>query len=128
MIIGQTLVAGIDNSTVTDTIVYTPWFPRRGNNVTSSCQVIAISGTEAEVQVDMLEKDSEDTGGGAPKTAAGTSSSQAATTFSFRCTDCKELVRYRITLTSDSKDESGTLYAHFRMLPPSWETTGVQGV
>lgn len=127
-VIGQTIVSEVVSSSGNFTSVYTPWFPRQGNNVTSSFEVIAIEGSDAKLTVEMLEKDSTDTGNGTVKSATNNFRTSVGVT-SFRETDCKELVRYKVTLGT-SFPASGTyvLSAHFRILAPSWETTGAQGV
>ena len=119
MIIGQTVVA--ENST--GTVVYTPWFPRQGNDCTSVLDIIAISG-DARVDVDMETKNSDQIDSAAG--SMGSVSDKTAST-SFSCTNAKELCRYKITVKYYTTGTS-IVYAHFRMLAPSWETTGAQGV
>ena len=79
----------------------------------------------------MFEKNSDDVGNGTAKTGTPSSntSAESAGTYSYRVTDCKELVRLRITL-QDSLAPSGTktMSCQFRILPPSWESSGFQGV
>ena len=126
--IGYTIMSEVVSGSLNATEVYTPWMPRMGNNMTNVFEVIAIGGTDAQITVDVLEKNSEDTGEGTVKSAVNNSRTSTGVT-SFRLTDCKELVRYRIKLGTQF-EPSGTykLHVHFRVLAPSWETTGAQGV
>ncbi|MCA9309882.1 MAG: hypothetical protein KDA21_01680 [Phycisphaerales bacterium] len=119
MIIGQTIVA----EDQTGTTVYTPWFPRQGDACRSTLDVIAISAS-GQFDVDMQTKNSEDTDATTPSSMGDTSNATSTTTFN--CSGAKELCRYKITLQHSSG--TGTVYGHFRMLSPSWLTTGVQGV
>ena len=45
MLLGETLMAEIVDFTINKTIDYTPWFPRQGDAVSSTCEVFAIGQT-----------------------------------------------------------------------------------
>ena len=125
-LIGQLVVAEVVSSVARQTVIYSPWFRRQGNNVSSTLEVIAISGTDVKLTVDLLEKNSEDTGQGSVNSASGTNYRSTAGVTSFRNPDCKQLVRYRATLGTSTAEPSGTytMYAVFRVLSPAWEWTG----
>lgn len=121
MFIGQTIVA----ENTTGTSVYTPWFTRNGDAMTSVVEIIAM-GASARVDITILHKNSEDID--SPETSAGTFTTglSSANTYTKRVTGLKELVRYKITVRHATT--SAITYAHLRMLAPSWESTGAQGV
>ncbi len=122
MFIGQTIVA--EDSTNGST-VFSPWFPRNGDAVTSTVEVIAFSST-GTLTISILDKNSDQTGD-APNAAVGSFDAITAVgTSSKRVSGLRELVRYKINLKRASG--TGTIYAHLRMLAPSWESTGAQGV
>jgi hypothetical protein len=43
------------------------------------------------------------------------------------CCAESELTRYKIVLKQKAGTGTGTIYAHLRLLAPSWETSGAQG-
>lgn len=121
MFIGQTIVA----ENTTGTTVYTPWFPRQGDAFTSSVEVIAFSST-GNLVISILDKDPDQTGD-APNAAVGSFDTITGVgTPSKRVSGLRPLVRYKIVLQRASG--TGTIYATLRMLAPSWESTGAQGV
>lgn len=126
MLLGTTILAAIVDFNPVDTVVYTPWFPRRGDALTSSCDILVLQN-DSKVQVALMHKDPDETGGGTVNSATGTTSATSVGVITFTNTGCKLLVRYRITLTSVAAVESATLYAHLRMLVPAWAATGEQG-
>ena len=119
MLIGETITA----EDTTGTTVYTPWFPRQGNNVTSTVDVIAIS-SGANLAITLQTKNSDETDDTA--TDKNTNTVTATGVDPQRDTNLEELVRYKIRLYRSSG--TGTIYAHFRMLAPQWEATGTQGL
>lgn len=124
--IGELIVASVVSDISKPTILYTPWMPRQGNNFTSTFEVIAISGTDVKLTVDVYEKNIDDTGQGSANTPTGTNYRSTVGVQSFRNTNCKQLVRYRAVLDVATAEPSGsyTMYAIFRVLTPAWERTG----
>ncbi|MBK9386521.1 MAG: hypothetical protein IPN34_17040 [Planctomycetes bacterium] len=124
--IGELIVASVVSDVPKPTILYTPWMPRQGNNFTSTFEVIAISGTDVKLTVDIYQKNKDDTGQGTANAVTGTNFRTTVGVQSFRNTNCKQLVRYRATLDTDTAEPSGsyTMYAIFRVLMPAWERTG----
>jgi hypothetical protein len=120
MIIGQTIAA--EDST--GTTVYTPWMPRQGENCTSTVDVIAIAGA-AQVTVVLEHKNSDEPGAGTANGTTTVTTSPQVKSF-LNSSACEELVRYKITVNRASG--TGLIYAHLRMLAPSWESSGAQGV
>lgn len=120
MFIGQTIVA----EDTTGTTIYTPWFWRQGDAMTSTAEVIAFSST-GQLTISILDKNSDQTGD-APNAAVGSFDVITGTgPFNKRVSTLRELVRFKINLKRASG--TGTIYAHLRLLAPSWETTGAQG-
>ena len=131
MLIGKTILAEMNNFVTNPTVVWTPWFSRQGDGAASSFEVISISPSNmAQLTVKMYHKSSSETGDGSENAAvSGTVSTYSNGVFSFRNTGCKQLVRYRILLAEGSSaPQDGALFAHFRILPPSWQYSGVQGL
>ncbi len=104
------------------TTVYSPWFPRQGDSVTCTLDIVAISGS-TNLTVELYTKNSEDEGPGenaddtisitgnsagqaTPKTWVGVSGTGAK--------GPKELVRYKFS------SASGSGWYLFRMLDPVW--------
>ena len=100
--------------------VYSPWFPRGGDNLRATLEVVDIQGTGATLTVSVFTKNSEDTSNGA----------DADSSVSFIETDAgrvtkewvaqgakglKEMVRYKFAATAT---EDG--WVLFRMLTPVW--------
>jgi hypothetical protein len=130
MFFGHTLFAEVVSDEPNPTIVWTPWLPRRGENATWTYVINTITG-DARIRVQVFEKDSSDAGNGTIKTGTPSANTSAISsgTYSYRVTNCKELVRLRIVL-EDSLEPSGTkaMSCQFRLLMPSWESSGTQGV
>ena len=129
MLIGKSISASYENPTE----VWTPWVPRQGDAMTSTAELIAFSGEDANLTFDVYHKNSEDTGNGAAATttganAFGTPIGSIPATTNFRTTGLKEIVRYRITLQYTGETSGAVVYAHFRLLNPSWEFTGAQSI
>jgi hypothetical protein len=126
MVLGQTIVAVRKSGTTTDTVVYTPWFARQGDDITSVFEVIAITpNNQAKLEVELFHKNTNETGQGS---SAGTGSSLTAVDVaSFHNDTLKMLLRYKVTLThGTSPDTDHVFFCHFRILEPSFETTGLQ--
>lgn len=98
--------------------VFSPWFPRGGDNVRVLVDVLAIvdtGGGAPQLDVDLFHKNADDEGDG---TANGSAIAMTATGRNTikEWTAIKEMVRFRFTF-----DTSGSLaLVFFRMLPPSW--------
>lgn len=124
MFIGQTIVA----EDATGTTIYSPWFWRQGDGMTSAAEVIAMSSASVtELTISILDKNSDQTGD-APNGAVGSFDTiTAAGTSNKRVSGLRELVRYKIVLKRKVGTGTGTIYAHLRLLAPSWETSGAQG-
>jgi hypothetical protein len=59
--------------------------------------------------------------------ATATTPSSSPIGASATCCAESELVRYKIVLKRKAGTGTGTVYAHLRLLAPSWETSGAQG-
>jgi hypothetical protein len=96
--------------------IYSPWFPRRGDNAMFTIDFV---GGAATIAVEVFSKDVADAGDGTQVTGSFTASSstsppQKSGSFS----GLKDLVRYRYTVT-----DASTKFALFRMLAPVWWDT-----
>lgn len=115
MIIGTTLLA----KSPAVTVVYSPWFPRRGDAMTFVLDVIAIDN--ATIEVSVYTKNSEDIDPGV--LASGSAIAENAPTGTAgaiaRVFGLEEWLRFRYEVTADM-DPDG--FVHFRMREPSWET------
>ena len=125
-LLGHLIVAEVVSGVSRPTVIYTPWSGRQGNAFTSTFEVSAISGTDVKVTVEVLEKDADDTGAGTLNSGTGTNYRIGTGVSSFRNSDCKQLVRYRVTLGTSTAEPSGTytMYVILRLLNPSWEWSG----
>jgi hypothetical protein len=99
--------------------VFSPWFPRQGDNATFTIETVEQNGNPT-LSVSAFTKNSEDAGDGSD--ADGGTSLTASTTAGERDSDTwaqkfKELVRYEFTITTSSGSGEWIL---FRMLPPVW--------
>lgn len=97
------------------TMVYSPWFPRQGDNAIFTLDLVDATGT---ILVEVFSKNTEDTGdGGSALTPnSGSKSSPGRTSFELSG-NLKELVRYRFTVSGSGN------WVLFRMLPPVWFDT-----
>jgi hypothetical protein len=107
------------------TTVFSPWFPRGGDFVTVTAELIAKSG--GTLKIELFHKNANDPGDGANVDTAGTPKSitfnnptppvRTSTDWAKSATiaGLKELVRYKFTMTG-----SGSEWMLFRMLPPVW--------
>ena len=105
--------------------IFGPWFPRGGDAVRTTLDVVQIS-TNASLRVELFTKNSEETTDGADADTGHTTNITATT--AVRTTEewsrtedtdigLKELIRYKFTLTST---DGGLARVLFRMLPPVW--------
>lgn len=101
-------------------LVYSPWFPREGDNGRFTLEVVAIS--EATITLEVFHKNTEDTGDG---TAYGDATNILFDNKSGRTTQewtgLKELVRFRYEVLPHSEAPDGTVgWVLFRLLRPVW--------
>ena len=103
-------------------IVFSPWYPRGGDNCRQTMEIVHVSG--ATLKVELFTKNKEDAGDGANADAAGTpvditSNTAGRTTqewLSRSTIGLKELVRYKFTVTGTNAFD----WVLFRMLTPQW--------
>lgn len=98
--------------------IYSPWFPRQGDSLRATLEVVAIAGTGTSINVEVFTKNSEDAGDGTDA-AAGTDinrTSAGRETVEW-LKSLEELVRYKYTVDSTNDPAAWVL---FRMLPPVW--------
>lgn len=97
--------------------VFSPWFPRQGDNLRATVELIA-NGASANITVTVLTRASDVTGNGSPigSTFGSSGGTLGRTTQEFTPTDgINELVRYKF----DPGATSGG-WVLFRMLTPVW--------
>lgn len=107
-LIGHLIVAEVVSGVARPTVIYTPWSGRQGNAFTSTFEVSAISGTDVKVTVEVLEKDADDTGAGTLNSGRARTTAWVPGVSSFRNSDCKQLVLYRVTLGTSTAEPLGT--------------------
>jgi hypothetical protein len=96
--------------------IYSPWFPRRGDRIRYTIDIVDAIG--AQITVKLFHKDTEDAGDGTDTTSAiGPTSTIGRSGVEFT-RGLLELVRYQFVVTSDETNVPG--YICFRMLPPVW--------
>ena len=98
--------------------VFSPWFPRRKNNVRVTLDVVAVNA--AQIKIELFTKKSEDSGFGAVSGSTNiTTSTTGRTTTEWlndTTTDAlNDLVRYKFTVTGKAGE-----WVLFRMLPMVW--------
>ena len=115
----QILIVGAE-----DTSVFSPWFPRQGDNFKATLDLVAVSGDSHSLKVEVFTKNGEDTGDGVNADNGATPQNITRTTVGRSSATWKsdsltpgleELVRYKFT-ASGTQGDSVT----FRMLPPVW--------
>lgn len=128
MLIGQTLAA----NSAANTVVYTPAFPRQGHGITSVIEAIALpNDTTLSIQPQHVNsEDAEKSEGSTGWTDLGsaiefTSAVGSPTRDEESASAVKELVRYKVTLSTTANN---IRFAQFRILNPSWQTTGAQSI
>lgn len=109
MLLGQTVMAPTDGMTL-----YGPWLPRQGNTFVATLQVIYTSGGAFTMIVDVQTKNAEDND--TSPTSLGTMSGTAVGLTQKKFGGCKELVRYKYSVTGTSAAQ----WLHVRMNPPIW--------
>lgn len=93
-----------------------PWLSRRADNLTIYLQVLKLSSSSTSLIVEVLEKDTADTGSGTPVPGSQEIDTTESGVFSSSMVGVKQLVRYKMSLGSSS----GSNYALFRVLPSVW--------
>lgn len=95
------------------TLVFSPWFPRQGDNATFTLEVVATNGVELDVQV--FTKNVEDPGDGTPVLGGAIAlSAPGISRGAWGPDTLLELVRYQFVARGEG------LWVLFRMLPPVW--------
>jgi len=101
-------------SSTTSLKVYSPWFPRQGDYLRATAEVVALSATSGvTLVVKVFTKNKEDTGDGTAVT--GSISLSAAERGDQEFTSLKELVRYEFDAQCSASN-----WLLFRMLAPVW--------
>lgn len=105
----------------TGILVYSPWFPRKGDSLRATAELVQVNGGTLKVEV--FSKNTEDTGDGTNADAA-TNITLAATgrttaEWTSGTATLKELVRYRFKVTGTVVSD----WVLFRMLSPVWFDT-----
>lgn len=97
--------------------VYGPWFPKGGDSAKFTIDVVEVETSGgSDFSVEVLTKNSEDTGDGSAIAAPAAISSAGITTFNLTSeSTVKELVRYKYTVAIGTGD-----WYLFRMLAPVW--------
>jgi len=99
------------------TRVFSPWFPRQGDDFKPTVEVIDIKRTAGDFKVHVFTKSSETTGNGTNADATLSLSLQAAGTDSAIWQGkVNELVRYQFDLSTMGSGD----WVLFRMLDPVW--------
>ena len=105
-------------TTGTDYSVFSPWFPRGGDNLRATLEVVK-RGTAATVTVRVFTKNTEDTGDGTDADSVTIAGGAPGRTVAEWATGAskgvKELVRYKFTVSGNAAD-----WTLFRMLPAVW--------
>lgn len=104
---------------LSDTKVFSSWFPREADNAVFSYQQIKLTDG-AGFTVKVYHKNTEETGDGTDTTA---SFSEIGSTgiFTAPVTGLKELIRFSYEVTGDWS--TGKKYVVYRMLAPTWYNT-----
>ena len=97
--------------------VYGPWFPKGGDSAKFTIDVVEVDvNSGATFDVDVLTKNSDDTGDGTSIKSQTGINSAGITTFSLTSeSTIEELVRYKYSVNGGSGD-----WFLFRMLAPVW--------
>lgn len=106
--------------------VYSPWFPRRGDNVLATLDLIVITGS-GKLKIDLFTKNSEDPGNGRLVDVSGTTNidtnTVGRTTQEWKSATLSpgllELCRYKFSWDHGLAGDR----ALFRMLQPVWFDT-----
>lgn len=111
MIDGQLLYTDAN----TTTSVYGPWFPRPADNAIFLLEIIARHISSGDLTMEILHKNSEDTG--TPATAKASIVQGAVGRHATTVTGLKELVRFKFIMESSDDNDA---WALFRALQPEW--------
>ena len=96
--------------------IYSPWFPRQGDNVTVTLERVEVDGGSLSAQA--VTKNSEDAGNGTAIGSVITVDGTKSVDTTDVTGEAKELVRYEFTMSGDPGN-----WVLFRMLPPVWFDT-----
>lgn len=101
-------------------VIYSPWFPRQGDYLRATAEIVAISGTNANLEIEVFTKKSEDTTNGIDADTGTSISANGAGRGTAEwgpagSNGISELVRYRFTASGNPGS-----WVLFRMLPPVW--------
>ena len=97
--------------------VYSPWMARGGDQIMYVLDLVDAQG--AKIRVDLLTKNTEDTGDGTVVSTITATNTLGRTPKEYT-TGLKELVRYKFTAIAD---EAAIGFVLFRMLSPVWWDT-----
>jgi len=116
-LIGHTLV--VPGNTSQD--YFTPWFPRVADDARFTFE--EIYSTASSVTVTVYHKSAEDAGDeGGSSVASFSSQLSPANVYEASCSNLKELVRFKVTIGSETS-APGVL--RYRFLPPTWFSKAV---
>lgn len=104
----------ISNATTSGARVYSPWFPKGGDNMLATVEIIAVNGTTPTLTIEVFSKAKTTTGDGSIVGSATGVTALGRTTLT-QFSGLNELVRYRFDpgLTAVAGN-----WILFRMLPP----------
>ena len=94
--------------------VLSPWFPRQGDNLIITLEIVARADTTTKVEV--YTKNQEDTGDGSLHAGGNINRNTVGRESKEYVGGLKELVRYKFTITGTADDD----WSLFRMLMPVW--------
>ena len=113
--------AQLVNCKATDVEIFSPWFPRGGDNVSVTLEVVDVDS--ATIEVELFTKNSEQSGDGVDTDSTNTvnisRNTLGRTSKEWAPTDnanlsILEMVRYKFIVKADGN------WVLFRMLPPVW--------
>jgi len=99
------------------TAVYSPWFPRQGDSMTVTCELVAVSGESVNLTVTVYTKKADASGNGTLVSGAGSivvNDGQLVDYDQYEG-NLEDLVRYKFTTASGV-----TNWWLFRMRDPIW--------
>ena len=112
MLLGQSVLA----PTGSGATYFGPWVPRQGNGFLATIQVLFASAGFSVV-VEVQTKNEEDNDSVSSIVSLGTMTATATGLTQAKFTGCKELMRYKYSVTG-----TGSLqWLHMRMNPPIWQ-------
>lgn len=100
----------------TGIVVFSPWFPRKGDNIQYAIDLIEAVG--AKISVTLFTKNTEDPGDGTTTGSAISLTNTVGVTSEVLKQGVVELVRYQFNVVADASNTLG--WVLFRMLSPVW--------